>query len=94
MTPTSTSNRTQDGYSWTAASGMRKGGLLCRGVIEPSEKSTTPAGHVYDAIVIGAGYAGLMAARDMTDRGKVQVLDEVESPGYLNAIARAFGTAA
>lgn len=94
MASASTSNRTQDGYSWTAASGMRKGGLRCRGVIEPSGKRTTPAGHLHDAIIIGAGYAGLMAARDMTDRGKVQVLDEVESPGYLNAIARAFGTAA
>ncbi|KAJ5380095.1 amine oxidase [Penicillium cataractarum] len=64
-----TLKKTQDGYSWTGATGVRKGGLRCRGVIEPSEKVTTPAGYIHDAIVIGAGYAGLMAAREMTDRG-------------------------
>lgn len=69
MAPT-TSKKTQDGYSWTEPSGMRKGGLRCRGVVDPSETRKAPAGHVYDAIVIGAGYAGLMAAREMTDRGE------------------------
>ncbi|KAJ6094547.1 amine oxidase [Penicillium canescens] len=64
-----TSKKTQDGYSWTDATGVRKGGLRCRGVVEPSENRTTPAGHVHDAIVVGAGYAGLMAAREMTDHG-------------------------
>lgn len=65
-----TPKQTQDGYSWTGATGVRKGGLHCRGVVVPREKRTTPAGHVHDAIVVGAGYAGLMAAREMTDRGK------------------------
>lgn len=62
--------KTTDGYSWTRATGVRRGGLHCRGVVEPREKNTVPAGHIYDAIVIGAGYAGLMAAREMTDRGR------------------------
>lgn len=65
--------KTQDGYSWTRATGMRKGDLVCRGVVEPRYKKITPAGHSYDAIVIGAGYAGLMAARDLTDRGMFKV---------------------
>jgi NADPH-dependent 2,4-dienoyl-CoA reductase/sulfur reductase-like enzyme len=69
MAPT-TSKKTQDGYSWTEARGMLKGGLRCRGVVEPREKRKAPARHVYDAIVIGAGYAGLMAAREMTDHGE------------------------
>ncbi|CAG8421138.1 unnamed protein product [Penicillium salamii] len=65
----SRSNKTQDGYTWTQGTGVRKGDLHCKGVIEPREKRTAPAGHIYDAIVVGAGYAGLMAAREMTDRG-------------------------
>lgn len=64
--------RTQDGYSWTRANGVRKGHLQCRGVVEPPQKKNTPACHVYDAIVIGAGYAGLMAAREMTHRGTLR----------------------
>lgn len=64
-----TTKKTSDGFSWTDATGVQRGGLRCRGVVEPREKRTAPAGYIYDAIVIGAGYAGLMAARDMTDRG-------------------------
>lgn len=64
-----TEKKTADGYSWTPATGVRSGGLRCRGVVEPSEKRTVPSGHIHDAIVIGAGYAGLMAAREMTDHG-------------------------
>lgn len=65
----SKSNKTQDGYTWTPTTGVRRGDLHCKGVIEPREKRTAPAGHIYDAIVVGAGYTGLMAAREMTDRG-------------------------
>lgn len=66
---TSEAKKTQDGYTWTQATGVRKGDLRCRGVIEPRQIGNAPAGHIYDAIVIGAGYTGLMAAREMTDRG-------------------------
>lgn len=55
---------TTDGYSWTKAKGTRKGGLRCRGVVVPAEKRS--ADKVYGVIVIGAGYAGLRAARDLT----------------------------
>lgn len=34
------------------------------------DKRSAPAGHIYDAIVIGAGDSGLMAARDMMDCGE------------------------
>ncbi|PLB49690.1 FAD/NAD(P)-binding domain-containing protein [Aspergillus steynii IBT 23096] len=60
---------TADGYSWRKETGIKKGGLSCRGVIEPQEKYTAPTGHIFDAIVIGAGYSGLRAARDLTDYG-------------------------
>ncbi|KAJ5097069.1 amine oxidase [Penicillium angulare] len=62
-----TSKKTQEGYSWTGSTGVRKGGLPCKGVVEPSTRIGSPAGHIHDAIVVGAGYAGLMAAREMTD---------------------------
>lgn len=57
-------SETRDGYTWNATNGTRKGGLKCRGVITPPEqRSSTPK--TYDVIVVGAGYAGLAAARDL-----------------------------
>lgn len=56
---------TSDGYSWTSATGTRKGGLKCRGVVSPPKKLKNAAQSQYDVIVIGAGYAGLAAARDL-----------------------------
>lgn len=43
--------------------------MHCRGVIQPAEKRTAPEGFIYDTIIIGAGYAGLVAARDLAERG-------------------------
>ncbi|KAE8147902.1 FAD/NAD(P)-binding domain-containing protein [Aspergillus avenaceus] len=60
---------TADGYVWRKETGVRKGNLHCTGVVEPREKQTAPADYIYDAIVIGAGYSGLKAARDLTDYG-------------------------
>ena len=57
-------NRTNDGYTWNRAQGTKHGGLKCRGVIEPARKlGSSPK--IYDVIVVGAGYAGLRAARDL-----------------------------
>lgn len=71
MSPSTTRTaRTLDGYTWTRATGVVKGNLRCRGVIEPSDNRTAPAGHVYDVIVIGAGYAGLIATRDLAEQGE------------------------
>lgn len=63
---------TQDGYLWTPSTGTKKGDLPCRGVIYPSTRVQAPANHLYDALVIGAGYAGLCAARDLTEAGTYQ----------------------
>lgn len=61
---------TSDGHCWNT-SGTIQNGLPCSAVIEPrsninidSQDPTT-----YDVIVIGAGYAGLTAARDLTIMG-------------------------
>lgn len=63
-------NTTTDGYSWTEAQGTVKGGLKCRGVIKPAEHlSTRPK--TYDVIVVGAGYAGLRAARDLATSSRL-----------------------
>lgn len=56
---------TSDGYTWTPADGLQKGGFECKGVVSPAKQIKAPRDFVYDAIVIGAGYAGLSAARDL-----------------------------
>lgn len=58
--------KTSDGYLWTTSSGILKGNLDCEGVIHPSRSSQTSQSILYDVIVIGAGYAGLAAARDLS----------------------------
>lgn len=66
---------TTDGYSWTPASGTKKGNLRCRGVISPAEQGASEQ-KTYDAIVIGAGYAGLAAARDLATSNRSVLLIE------------------
>ncbi|KGQ03930.1 Monoamine oxidase N [Beauveria bassiana D1-5] len=57
----------KDGFSWTKADGLRPG-IPCIGAIQPSSniKSTDTE---FDVIVVGAGYAGLTAARDTSVAG-------------------------
>ena len=57
---------TKDGYKWTAAIGLTSG-LPCAGAIDPSPSSKT--GSHYDVVVVGAGFAGLIASRDLALRG-------------------------
>lgn len=57
----------KEGFQWTAATGL-KSGLPCEGVKLPSKK--LPASGRYDVIVIGAGFAGIIASRDLALRGK------------------------
>ncbi|KAI1083676.1 amine oxidase [Whalleya microplaca] len=66
---------TTDGFTWTPSGGLRQG-LPTIGVVEPSTHSPFAAEDVYDAIVIGAGYAGLVAARDLATQGKKTLLVE------------------
>ena len=62
-------SRTLDGYSWTLSEGLQRGGFVCEGVINPSQRLTAPAQHIYDVVIIGGGYSGLSAARDLTSAG-------------------------
>ncbi|KAF2994091.1 hypothetical protein E8E14_000933 [Neopestalotiopsis sp. 37M] len=67
---------TTDGFVWTPSGGLSEG-LPTVGLIDPpthlisEEKNFT-----YDAIVVGAGYAGLVAARDLATQGKKTLLLE------------------
>ena len=58
---------TEEGYHYNEETGITEG-LPCEGVIVPRVSETVPETQ-YDAIVVGAGYAGLIAARDLTIRG-------------------------
>lgn len=53
-----------DEYSWTAKQGL-KAGLPCIGKITPLEKSLPLSDEVVDVIVLGSGYAGLVAANSL-----------------------------
>ena len=63
-------NLSHDGYTYTEKEGLI-GGLPTYGVVHPesnirnADDSTT-----WDAVVIGAGYSGLVAARDLVKAGK------------------------
>lgn len=51
-----------EGYQWTQANGLEEG-LPTQGVVSLAARSAKDI--VYDVIVAGAGYAGLVAARDL-----------------------------
>lgn len=57
--------KTSDGYLWTPAKGIQRGALETDAVVSPQRSISGPKDKVYDAVVIGAGYAGLSAARDL-----------------------------
>ncbi|KAF5586874.1 monoamine oxidase N [Fusarium subglutinans] len=59
MTP-----KTKDGHVWEPHTGFQKG-LESDAVISP-QRSVSSTSKVFDVIVIGAGYAGLAAARDLS----------------------------
>jgi len=65
----------KEGYQWTPATGLQKG-LPSKGATIPSDRSSTSS-H-YDVIVIGAGFAGLVAVRDLALRGKWAALQSSE----------------
>lgn len=59
--------KSQEGFQWTPERGLQAG-LPSLGVVEPSANVRSHE-HLYDVAVIGAGYAGLTAARDLTTQG-------------------------
>ncbi|RDW68714.1 flavin monoamine oxidase family protein [Aspergillus mulundensis] len=62
--------RTKEGYLWTPTS-------TTSGLTTNSVQQSTPASKLkphYDAIVIGAGFAGLIAARDLSQRHNLNIL--------------------
>ncbi|KIV97747.1 hypothetical protein PV10_01457 [Exophiala mesophila] len=65
---------TKEGCHFDKETGLTEG-LPCEGVIVPPTLESI-SGQRYDAIVLGAGYAGLVAARDLATRGhKVLLLE-------------------
>lgn len=69
-------NLSHDGYTWTKKDGLTSG-LKTFGVIQPeSNIRSGGSDDVWEAIVIGAGYAGLIAARDLVKAGKSNFQDE------------------
>jgi len=64
MTP-----RTNEGFLWT------KNGSSIEGLHTEAARSSSPrVGKFYDVVVIGAGYAGLIAARDLSANRNRSVL--------------------
>lgn len=59
---------TKEGHIWTAQGGFRTG-MASLGAINPPQHFTRGAGEVFDVIVIGSGYTGLVATRDLTTQG-------------------------
>ncbi|KAI0146126.1 amine oxidase [Xylariaceae sp. FL1272] len=67
---------TRDGRSWTPKDGLKEGQFSCVGVVSPASRVNAPAGFTYDVLILGAGYAGLSAARDLTTAGRSVLLIE------------------
>ncbi|KAH7123274.1 amine oxidase [Dactylonectria estremocensis] len=64
-----------EGFTWTPEKGISHG-LPSIGVVNPPARTIQPQTATYDAIVIGSGYAGLVAARDLATQGKKTLLLE------------------
>ena len=60
--------RSKEGYLWTAAGATE--GLTTESVVP----STRGVRSFYDVIVIGAGFAGLIAARDLSQQTNLRVV--------------------
>ena len=63
----------REGHHWTPHGGLQNG-LPSVGVIQP--RSNRTSGKVHDVVIIGAGYAGLTAARDLSIAGQDVLLLE------------------
>lgn len=61
--------KSSDGFTWTPSGGVSSG-LPTTGVVVPPTHSIQPNVDAYDVIVIGSGYAGLVASRDLATQGE------------------------
>ncbi|KAJ9629242.1 hypothetical protein H2204_008882 [Knufia peltigerae] len=70
-------NLSHDGQKWTAKDGLTRG-LPTYGVIKPESHIRQQSNNdkIWEVIVIGAGYTGLIAARDLVKAGKKALLLE------------------
>lgn len=57
-----------EGFTWTPSGGIRHG-LPTIGAVDPPTFFASSKDQVYDVIVVGAGYAGLVASRDLATQG-------------------------
>jgi phytoene dehydrogenase-like protein len=65
---------TREGFQWTEPDGLQAG-IPCLGAIHPTTNIKSDR-TLYDVIVIGAGYTGLTAARDLATTGHEVLLVE------------------
>lgn len=60
----------RDGFQWTAETGLVQG-VPSIGVISPPSNIQAAESGPWDVIVVGAGYSGLTATRDLCLAGKL-----------------------
>lgn len=70
---------TRDGFYFDNKTSKLHSGLKCKGAVDPTS-NTANTTNEFDVIVIGAGYAGLTACRDLCVAGKCDVLSTRTNP--------------